>query len=102
MAAALVRHRGGTVQAPGAWLGELTIDERQRLAAVGVQAGAGRAGAGRAGAGQTRGGREADVLQVAQQRVHRRGPRPGVTDHHVAPAVDYRPATAWQGNQIIG
>jgi hypothetical protein len=39
---------------------------------------------------------------MAQQRVHSRGPRPGVTDHHIALAVDYRPATAFQGNQIIG
>jgi hypothetical protein len=77
-------HRGGAVQAPGAWLGELAVDERQYLTAVGVQA----------GADQPRRGREASALQVAQQRVHCRGPRPGVTDHHVAPAVDYRPATA--------
>jgi hypothetical protein len=28
-------------------------------------------------------------------------PRPGVTDHHVAAAVDYRPATAVQKNRII-
>jgi len=76
--------RDGTIQAPGAWLGELAVDERQHLAAIGVQA----------GADQARRGREAGVLEVAQQRVHRRGPRPGVPDHDVAPAVDHRPATA--------
>ena len=76
--------RGGTVQAPGARLGELTLDERQHLAAVGVQA----------RADQARGSRKTGVLEVAQQRVHRGGPRPGVTDHNVAPAVDHRPAAA--------
>jgi hypothetical protein len=76
--------RGGTVKAPGARLGELTVDERQHLAAVGVQA----------RADQARGSRETGVLEVAQQRMHRGGPRSGVTDHHVAPAVDRRPAAA--------
>jgi hypothetical protein len=76
--------RGGTVEAPGAWLGGLTVDERQHLTAVGVQA----------RADQARGGRETDILEVTQQRVHRGSPRPGVTDHHVAPAVDHRPAAA--------
>jgi hypothetical protein len=83
--------RGGTVQAPGARLGELAVDERQYLVAIGVPA----------GADQARCGAEADVFQVAQQRMHRRRPRPSVTDHHVAPTVDNRPATAGQKNRII-
>src|ERR1700739_3676913 len=41
------------------------------------------------------------VMAVAQQRMYRRRPRPGVTDHHVAAAADYRPATARQKNRII-
>jgi hypothetical protein len=71
-------HRGGAVQAPPAGLGELTIDDGQHLAAVLVQA----------GADQARRGGEASLLQVAQQRMHRRCPVRSVTDHHVAPAVD--------------
>ncbi len=70
--------RGSTVHAPRAWLGELAIDERQYLAALPVQP----------GADHTRRGGEPDVLQVAQQRMHRRRPRPSITDHHLAPAVD--------------
>jgi hypothetical protein len=70
--------RGDAVQAPRAGLGELAVDEGQHLAAVLVQA----------GAGQARRGGEADVLQVAQQRMDCRCPRRSVTDHHVAPAVD--------------
>ena len=71
--------RGGTVHAPRAWLGELAIDERQYLAAIPVQP----------GSDHTRRGCETHLLQVAQQRMHRRRPRPSVTDHHVALAVDY-------------
>jgi len=69
----------GTVQAPGTGLGELAINERQHLAAPGVKA----------GADQARCGGEAGVLKVAQQRMHRCRPRPCITDHHVAPAVNY-------------
>jgi hypothetical protein len=83
--------RSGAVQAPGARLGELAVDERQYLAAIGVQA----------GTDQARRGGEAGVFQVAQQRMHGWRPWPGVTDHQVAAAVDYRPATALQKNRII-
>ena len=86
-----VADRGGAVQAPGTRLGELAVDERQYLAAIGVQA----------RADQARRGGEADVFQVAEQRMHRRRPRRGVTDHHVAPAADHRPATALQKNRIV-
>src|SRR5712692_5159966 len=84
--------RGRTVQAPRPGLGELAVDERQYLAARLVQT----------RANQARCTWEADVLEVAQERMDRMCPRPDIADHHVAQAVDDGPATASQHDQIIG
>jgi hypothetical protein len=82
--------RGRAVQAPRARPGELPLDERQHLAPVRIQA----------GTHQPRRGGEVRLLEVAQQRVHGRRPRPGLADNHVTAAVDDRPA-AFQADRLI-
>jgi hypothetical protein len=74
------------------WLGELPLDERQHLPPAGVQA----------RAHQPRRGGEARPLEVPQQGVHGRRPRPGLADDRVTAAVDDRPAPAVQADQLIG
>jgi predicted aminopeptidase len=82
--------RSGGLQARRARLGELAVDERQQLPALLIQP----------RADQPRRGGEAGCFKMAQQRVYRRRPRAAFADHHVAAAVDDRPA-AFQADQLI-
>src|SRR5919202_6257704 len=59
-------HRGGAVERPQARVDELAFDVAERFPSFGVEAGADHAR--RTG--------EPDRLEMAQQRVHRRGPWP--------------------------
>ena len=85
--------RSGAIQAPGSRLaeGELPVDKRQHLPAVAIPARASQ---------PWRSGK-AHLLKMAQQRMNRWRPWSALTDHHAAAAVDLRPATAFQADQVI-
>jgi len=83
--------RGGSVDGPRARLDKLPLDERERFAPAGIETRPDQPGRRI----------EADLLEMAQQQVHRGRPRPGVPDHDVAPAMHERAAASGQLRQIF-